>query len=100
MEDSVCISVVAWRSSEARGGKGQSWSLGREQITARGVHEVGGTTERQALGEELVLQPPVGPVLLRLAMDLHVSITGLDFIEHSAAREKGEREKDRIEENT
>ena len=47
-------------------------------------------TEGQALSEELVLQPPVGPILLRLAMDLHVSIAGLDFIEHSGAKRKTE----------
>lgn len=61
-----------------------------QQITARGGREVGGTTECKALGEEL--QPPVGPVLLGLAMDLHVSVAGLDFIEHSGF--EGKRKED------
>lgn len=81
--------TVAARSGKIRGGKCWSRSLGWEQITSWGGHEVGGTTEGQTLGEELVLQPPVGPVLLRLAMDLHVSVTGLDFVEHSGANKEG-----------
>lgn len=80
--------TVAARSGKIRGGKCWSRSLGWEQITSWGGHEVGGTTEGQTLGEELVLQPPVGPVLLRLAMDLHVSVTGLDFVEHSGVNKE------------
>lgn len=61
-----------------------------EQVTCWGLHEVGGTTEGQTLGEELLLQPPVGPVLLRLPVDLHVGVTGLDFIEHFSTQLTGE----------
>ena len=43
-------------------------------------------TQSQTLGEEVLLQTPVVPVLLRLPMDLHVGVTGLDFIEHSVER--------------
>ncbi|TNN53251.1 hypothetical protein EYF80_036542 [Liparis tanakae] len=45
-----------------------------------------GTGPSQTLGEELLLQLPLGPILLRLAVDLHVSVTGLDFVEHPGVR--------------
>lgn len=43
-------------------------------------------TEGQTLSDELVLQLPLSPVFLRLAVDLHVSVAGFDFIEHPRAR--------------
>lgn len=89
--DAVCNAVAA-RSSELRGGKRCTWSLGWEQVASWGGHEVSGTTEGQTLREELVLQPPVCPVLLWLAMDLHVSVTGLDLVEHSGAKKEEEEE--------
>lgn len=48
-------------------------------------------TEGQTLGEELVLQLPISPILLRLAVDLHVSVTGFDFIEHSGAERENKK---------
>lgn len=62
-----------------------------EQIGGWVGHEAGGTAEGQTLGEDLVLKSPVGPVLLRLAVDLHVSVTGFDFIKHPAARKESQK---------
>lgn len=49
-------------------------------------NEAGGTI--QGLIEDLLLQFPVRPIFLGLAVDLHVSIARLDFIKHSAKRKE------------
>lgn len=68
-----------WCSSEDTGGKSQTWSLTLEQIGTWGLEL-----------RRLVLQPPDAPVLLRLTVDFHVSITGFDLIEHPGGKGREE----------
>lgn len=82
----VVRDAAAGDGREAAGGERQNRSLGWEQTTSWAGYEVVGTAEGQTLREELVLQPPIAPVLLRLAVDLHVSVPGFDLVEHSGVR--------------
>lgn len=80
-QDGVCHSTVVGHPKEAGRGEAAGRALRREHVAA------------QAVGEQLVLQPPVGPVVLRLSMDLHVGITGFDFVEHPGGRMSLEKKK-------
>lgn len=80
-QDCVGHAAVVGHSEEAGRGEGHGRGLRREHVAA------------QALGEQLVLQPPVGPVVLRLAVDLHVGVAGLDFVEHPGIRRGLNRKK-------
>lgn len=80
-QDGVCHATVVCHSEEAGRGEATSRTLRWEYVAA------------QAVGEQLVLQPPVSPVVLWLPVDLHVCITGFDFVEHPEGRTRLNRKK-------
>lgn len=82
-QDAVCHATVVGHSKEAGRGEATGRALRWEHVAS------------QAVGEQLVLQSPVSPVVLWLPVDLHVSVTGFDFVEHPGGRTRLERNKNK-----